>query len=253
MLDAVPTHPDSVIARLDPRVRVAAAALVSALVAVLSRWEAVAGAGLLSATALGLARWEWNAAFRRLAAANTFLLVLWAVLPFTVAGETLFSLGPLAFSRQGACLVLLLSLRCNIILLALLALVVPMPVFTMARALQALGVPGKLVQLFFFTYRYLYVIYHEYERLWRTLKIRGFQPRTDLHTYKSLALLVGLLLVRSYDRSLRVQKAMICRGFRGRFYSLNQWRAGAKDAAFLALLVASLGLVAMLQWTPFAR
>jgi cobalt/nickel transport system permease protein len=76
------------------------------------------------------------------------------------------------------------------------------------------------------------------------MKIRGFAPRTNLHTYRSYAYLVGMLFVRAAARAERVHQAMRCRGFDGRFHSLavfaphpaNQWFAAAAASVMSILL-----------------
>jgi cobalt/nickel transport system permease protein len=101
-----------------------------------------------------------------------------------------------------------------------------------------------LVQLFFFTYRYIHTIHSEYIRLNNALKIRGFKPQTNLHTYKTYAHLVGMMLVRSYDRSKRVYDAMLCRGFKGKFWTLNHFVAKKADfAAGIVMISCIMGLV----------
>ena len=85
-----------------------------------------------------------------------------------------------------------------------------------------------------FTYRYLYVFEQEFHRLVQAMKIRGFQPRTNLHTYRSYAYLAAMLLVRSYDRADRVFQAMLCRGFHGIFYSLRTFSWQRRDGVFVS-------------------
>jgi cobalt/nickel transport system permease protein len=75
--------------------------------------------------------------------------------------------------------------------------------------------PDKIVHLISFAYRYIHVIHTEYGRQLNAMKIRGFYPKSNLHTYKTYAYLVGMLLVKSYDRAKRVQAAMLCRGLIG--------------------------------------
>ena len=81
------------------------------------------------------------------------------------------------------------------------------------------------------------------------LKIRAFQPRTSLHTYRTYAYLVGMLLVRSYDRSERVRNAMVCRGFKGRFYDLSEFSLRPFDFVMIFVFFMVLILIVLLQWT----
>ncbi len=241
---------DSAIHRRDPRLRVLLAALFSAVVAVASRWPALAAALVLALLLFRLANLPLRQAAGRLLLVNVFLLLLWLFLPFVVEGRPLFAVGPFTASREGVLYAALLTLRSNTILLALMSLVATIPMFDLGRALQQLRVPGKLVQLLLFTYRYLHVMQSEHERLLRTLKIRGFQPASNLHTYRSYAYLIALLLVRSFDRSVRVQQAMRCRGFEGRFYNLVEFSIRPADLFALAALAAALAVIAVLQWSP---
>ena len=76
------------------------------------------------------------------------------------------------------------------------------------------------------------------------MKCRGFRARTDLHTLRTIGYLVGMLLVRSLERSDRIMEAMKCRGFDGRFHVLVAFESRPRDfvlAAFLGLV--SLGLL----------
>jgi cobalt/nickel transport system permease protein len=88
----------------------------------------------------------------------------------------------------------------------------------------------------------------------QAMRARGFKPRTDTHTYRTFAWLVGMLLVKSWDRAERVHGAMLCRGFRGRFYTLAAFTARPADYLFLAACAAlSAGLIYMgfIQGRPF--
>ncbi|MCI5159827.1 MAG: cobalt ECF transporter T component CbiQ, partial [Candidatus Electrothrix sp. AUS1_2] len=59
--------------------------------------------------------------------------------------------------------------------------------------------------------------------------------------------MLGMMLVRSWNRGNRVQQAMELRGFSGRFYTLNDTGAIRKSDVLLSagLLFAGMGLVLM--------
>jgi cobalt/nickel transport system permease protein len=117
------------------------------------------------------------------------------------------------------------------------------------HALSHLRVPDKIVQMLLFTVRYFSVIHQEYHRLRSAMKVRGFRPRTNLHTYRSYGYLVGMLLVSTYERSKRIYAAMLCRGFKGRFYTLDHFTLSRRDLAFALVMLLPLALIGMLQWT----
>jgi cobalt/nickel transport system permease protein len=108
--------------------------------------------------------------------------------------------------------------------------------------------PDKLCHLLLFTYRYLYVFELEFQRLVQAMKIRGFQPRTELQTYRSYAYLAGMLLVRSFDRAENVYQAMLCRGFHGVFYSLKTFSWQRRDWLFLVTSLLALTVILCLEW-----
>jgi cobalt/nickel transport system permease protein len=66
------------------------------------------------------------------------------------------------------------------------------------------------------------------------MKARAFWPRSDLHTWRSLGYLIGMLLVRSLERAERILKAMKCRGFDGRLHSGDTLTLRPLDALFAA-------------------
>lgn len=235
---------DSCVARIDPRVRLAAAAVFSTLVAVSYRMPALWGALAASAVLAALAHLPPGAVLRRLMAVNAFTAMLWAVVPFTFPGEALLHLGPLSVSREGVRMAAQVTLKSNAIVLCFMALVATMVPATIGHALHRLRVPDKFVHLLLMTYRYIFVLEEEYRRLARAAHIRGFRPGTNLHTYRTYAYLVGMLFVRAAERAQRVHWAMLCRGFQRRFYSLQEFRLGTRDLLFAAGMTA---LVAVLS------
>ncbi|MGB5984912.1 MAG: cobalt ECF transporter T component CbiQ [Desulfobacterales bacterium] len=241
---------DSWIHGLDPRLRVVAAAAFSLVVALaINPWviALALGAALILA---GLARLPWGRLLRRLALAGLFLLFIGLFLPFAQPGDPLFHLGPLTASRQGTFLALVMITKALTILLTLTALLATMGIGALGHALHRLGMPAKLVYLLLVTYRYLFVMEQEYQRLRRAAQIRGFTPRTNLHTYRTYAYLIGMLLVRAAARAERVHQAMCCRGFCGRFYSLSDYPARRSNRIFAALMGLLILGLALGQWWP---
>ena len=119
----------------------------------------------------------------------------------------------------------------------------------MGRAMGSLRVPSKIVFLFIFTYRYIHAIHREYMRLKDAIDIRGFRPGTNLHTYRTYAYLIGMLLIKSHNRAERVQAAMLCRGFHGKFYDLSEFSLRPSDILLFIFMSLALTIIALLQWT----
>jgi cobalt/nickel transport system permease protein len=242
-------HADSPIQRLDPRVKTIVAGVFSIVVAISDRFSALIPAVFLALVLVCFSRLPIKKVCFRLLVVNGLILLLWCFLPFTLEGEAFFKVGPLVATKEGVIYATVITLKSNAIILALMALIATMSVFTVGRAMRYLRVPAKLVHLFFFTYRYIHVIYSEYQRLMKAMKIRGFRPRTNMHTYRTYAYMVGMLLVKSHDRAERVRAAMLCRGFRGKFYDLSEFTLKPSDVAIMVLMILSVAGIGILEWT----
>lgn len=233
---------------LDPRVRVVAAVLFAVVVVALSSFLALFVALGLAVTTMLVARLPVGPTLRRVAAMDGFIVFMLLMLPFTTPGDVVFSVGPLQATEQGFLLALMIALKANAIVMALLALVGTIEPAELGHALWRLRTPPALVHLLLFTVRYIEVLEREYRRLRLAMRARAFQPRNSLHTYRSIGYLFGMLLVRSLDRSERILDAMKCRGFDGRFHVVEQFSLGRQDAVFgLAAALAGSGLL-LLNW-----
>ena len=239
---------NSLLHRLDPRGKIIIAALFAVMMAVAKSMPAALAGLVLSLLCLALARLPLKKVIVRLLVVNSFIFFLWFVLPLTYPGDAVLTFGPLSATRQGLIFTGLVTLKSNAIIIALMALVATVPVVTLGQAMHDMRFPDKLCHLLLFTYRYLYVFEQEFHRLVQAMKIRGFQPRTNLHTYRSYAYLAAMLLVRSYDRADRVFQAMLCRGFHGIFYSLRTFSWHRRDGIFVVVSMLALAVLLYLEW-----
>ncbi len=237
---------NSLLHRRDARVKILAACVLIMILALTDSFL-VAAAGLVSASLLLLsARLRERPVLRHLLAANLFILFLWLTLPLTYGGDSLTAMGPFALSSAGIRLCSLITLKTNAIVLILLALLSTSNVASLGHGLEGLAVPPKLCFMLLSTYRYIFVIHQEYQRLQRAARMRGFVARTNLHTYRTFSHLFAMTLVKSWNRARRVHQAMILRGFNGRLIPLRQPQLMVADYLFLvALLIFSCGLAAL--------
>lgn len=184
----------------------------------------------------------------RFVAVNIFILFLWVTLPLTAGGAPLFTLGPLAVSEKGVLMALQITIKANAIMLITLALLSTTPILQIGRSLQNMGLSRKLVMLLLTTYRYLTVIEQEFRRLRVAASLRCFQPKSNLHTYRTYSHLIGMTLVLSWERSHRIHRAMIMRGFDGHnFPILEPGTPSGRSGQLIFLLVASSLLLAFLS------
>ncbi|MGA2035338.1 MAG: cobalt ECF transporter T component CbiQ [Thermoguttaceae bacterium] len=233
---------------VDPRARLVVAVALSVAVALAQRPAGLALALAAALLAILMSGLSPGVVLRRLLPLELLVLVLLALLPLTTHGTIGMHVGPLAFSREGLWLGTKIALKSNTIVLALLALVATMDGATLGHALSHFRVPRKLVHLLLFSVRYLDVLQRESRRLRWAMKVRGFRPRMDLHTYRAYGYLVGMLLVRSFDRAERIMAAMKCRGFRGQFHLLDHFAFSRRDMPFCLVSAALLAALAATEW-----
>lgn len=224
------------VATLDPRLRLLAALAFALAVVAL---QTPAGAALAFGCAIGLALSAGLplALLRRGLPLALLMLVLLLTLPFTVpaAGPALWTLGPLAVSAEGLRLAAMVLLKAGAVLLALMTWVGTLEPAVLGHALGRLGAPARFVDLLLLTLRQVQLIDEEYQRMRQALRVRGFVPRADRHTLRTLGWLIGMLLVRGHARAARVAAAMRLRGWRGRVHLLDGLRWRARDSLLLPL------------------
>jgi cobalt/nickel transport system permease protein len=125
----------------------------------------------------------------------------------------------------------------------LLVSTTPLP--QLLRGLEMLGVPGFLLMVAQFLYRYLFVIVEQAHRMRLGALCRGGLKRRS-GGFRAAAGALGVLFARSYERAGRIHRAMVSRGFQGQFQLLSSARFGLADAAFVSV-AAGLPLAASLS------
>ena len=237
-------RPVTVILPDDLRLRLVAAFI---LVAVLSQLRSlpIAAAALAGVGAIALALGGEGVRWRRLLHVEGFVLLLFLTLPFTVAGRPLLAIGPFTASAEGVARAALVACKLSACVLVLMILLGAIDPNRLGGALRAMHVPEPIVRLFVLTVRYLGLIRDEARRLNDAMRARAFRPGSNRHAWRSYGNLIGMLLVRALERAERVQDAMLCRGFSGRF-PYAALAAPAKSDWFGFALLTGLALAALL-------
>ena len=235
------------LAAFDPRLKLLLAvafALAVVLVegSVLKAFFVVVGLSLCVAARIPRAK-----LLRRIAALEGFMVMMVILLPFTVPGPTLFTVGGLHASWTGLFQGIDILLTATAVVCGLMALVGSLPANVLGQTLASLGVPERLVALLMLTVRYLDVVGGEYRRMRNSMRARAFVAGTNRHTWRSVGHLVGMGLLRSIDRAERVTDAMRCRGFDGRYPILYPFRWQPRDS--LAATAAMLALTGVVMWS----
>lgn len=246
----------SVVHQLDPRVKV-----VVTILFILSNVLLPDGAWLAFGLAWGgillinvLARLPLLYAFKRSFVALPFALAAVTIM-FTLPGQPLatFHFGPWTLTLTDAGLIRFVSIviRSWLSVQVAILLVATTQFPDLMHALRHLRMPQILVAVVSFTYRYLFVLSDEVTRMLRardarSARLAGHRSGGSLLWRARIAgHMIGQLFLRSYERSERIYNAMVARGYRGHFYTLNPH--AMKSGDWLLGGVAVLAVI-MLQW-----
>jgi cobalt/nickel transport system permease protein len=200
--------------RLDARLKlVFAAAYVVAVVATpTGSWRVLGSLGLGLAFLIGLS----GASLRSLLLRWAGFLALVGFLAVTVA--------PSLAARSGSGLfatILTILTKNGLAFLMMLVLAEVTPWRDLLLAMRGLGVPRVLVATLQFMERYLHVLGDELGRMITARRARSFGTR-GLLSWDLLTGMIGMLLLRSFERAERVHAAMIARGWDGTIRSLKE-------------------------------
>jgi len=182
-------------------------------------WLKVAGSLLvvLITVVSPLSAWGWFvfAALSLIAVAwisrvpPAFLLKRLLLLEPVVLGVALLTL----FQPGGLFIFSGIVVKSTICLSTMILLSSTTPFSELLLVLRRLRLPDLLITTLALMYRYLFVLADEAERMHRARASRTFVQRR-WHGWKSLALLISQLFIRSTERAERIYAAMLARGWK---------------------------------------
>lgn len=126
-------------------------------------------------------------------------------------------------------------LRSNLIIFFSLLIFHSQNAFDVASSLHTLKIGDKMSSIVYFCAKFIGEFKSEFIRLKKTLKVRGFMPKTSLFTYKIYANLVAMLFLNAFCKAQILEKTFIVRNFNGKFYHHTKQKIGFFDY-FLFLL-----------------
>jgi cobalt/nickel transport system permease protein len=234
--------------RWDVRFKIVALISYCFLVAALRNLHPAIAAVGISATAVLVARADLIRVLMRVMAVTGFLGMLLVIMPLTasqhstdtvvrVSGWPFFSFNLRALTAAGV-----IGAKALAIALMMEPLLATAPLPVTLHGLSKLGLPDMLGQMVLLSHRYVHVFRHEAQRMSSGMRVRGFQKHTDIDTLRAVSHFLGMLLVRSYERTERVFDAMRARGYVGRFPEPAVLRSSRKDYGF-SLIWALIGMM----------
>ena len=169
---------------------------------------------LITCVLFSLSQIPFSFLIKRLRYPSWFILAVIFLLPFVSGTTPILELGYLTIKEEGCWQALLVSVRFFCILTISLVMFGTAPFLSSIKAMRSLGLPRVIVDMTLLSYRYLEELGEMLTTMQRAMKLRGFQPnKFNRRNLEVFAQLTGSILIRSYDRSLRIYQAMILRGY----------------------------------------
>ncbi|MDS1029375.1 cobalt ECF transporter T component CbiQ [Bacillota bacterium LX-D] len=239
--------------QLDTRVKIISVLLIIVIATSLKTINTLAIAVSLMLCLLIYTRVPFRECLTRILWVLPFAGVMLILMPFVTPGQeaAVFSLGAwkVAVTQQGIAKAFMYTGRVLTSVLALSYLTLTTDLSELLHGLRKVGLPAILVNLLAFTIRYFSVFQEELERMKVARKARGFQAGKsllDVHTMRTLAELIGILFIRSYERGDRVYNSMLARGYTGEFSCCGHCLPSLKECcAGIVLVILVLGLKAI--------
>jgi cobalt/nickel transport system permease protein len=138
-----------------------------------------------------------------------FLKRLLSILPFVILVVV-----SIPFIQQDGWIIFISCILKSILIILSLILLIQTTRFNhLLNELRNLRVPGLIIMLLSFMYRYLFVVEDEILRKKRALDLRSAGKR-DWKIMKSTANMLGSLFIHTYERAERIYLAMCARGYK---------------------------------------
>jgi cobalt/nickel transport system permease protein len=238
----------------DVRCKIVTMLAYSFAVASLHHPAAAAAAVLISLAVLLAAKVSFHKVLLRVLALAGFLGMLLIVMPLTVPahpGDTLLVFGSLDWLEvnvRGIVLAATIGAKAMAVALLMEPLLGTAPLPVTLHGLSRLGVPEMAGQMVLLSYRYLHVFSHEARRMTSGMKARGFEKKTNLDTLRALGNFLGMIFVRSFERTERVFDAMQARGYKGRFPDPGRLQIQGRDILLTGVWIAAGTALVWFDW-----
>jgi cobalt/nickel transport system permease protein len=218
----------------DPRLKIVSTLTLIFSIILLYNLELIIIGMLFSIFLVYVSKIPFSFVLNRLKWVFIFILPFFLIIPFTLMGDgdEIARFGGITLIFRGIEYVLFATM---IVIKALTAVMLIFPMIATSRiditikALEGLHLPNKLVQMFAFTYRYIFVLSDEFTLMERSLTSRGFKRRTNLYTLTTISKAIAMLFVNSYERADRVFYAMRSKGYAGKITTMHEFILRRRD------------------------
>jgi len=240
----------STIHRWDPRIKILSMFILAFCIGSVKNIFVALPCLIISLILVALTRIPAAFSIKRLATSTLFVGPFFIVMPLTmkpVPGDVIYYFSHINFleiNPRGLQLAALVYAKAASIVLLTVPMLGTNRFDISIKALEHLKVPNSVIQMILFTYRYIFVFIAEMNRMITAMRLKRFIAKTNLHTLKTYGNFVGVLLLRSFERTERVYYAMLARGYVGVLKTRFDYQIKAKDVIkAVPILLAIVGII----------
>ncbi len=239
----------SFIHQLDPRTKFITTLLFILAVTITppTRWQVFILYFLLMATLILFSKVPILYVLKRSLVIMPFVALIAISIPFMKKGEVAGSyniwLWEVSVTYSGLQVFANVLAKAWLSVLSLILLTSTTKLTNLLKALEQLWMPGVMVMILSFMYRYIFILVDEVMRMKQARDSRNFGGKR-LWQIRTIGNMIGTLFIRSYEKGERVYAAMLARGFDGQSRTLHRLSFRPVDAYFgisfgLVLILAS--------------
>ena len=187
----------------------------------------------------GISLWHY---FQKLSKLYPMIFFITFILPFIPdKGTPVLSFGWIHLYQTGLNNFLMINIKSILIIFMSIVLTTTTDFNLLLKALEKLRIPGIVIILLAFMYRYIFLLIDEDERNFFAYQSRHI--RLSLRgKIKSLAKQIAVIFLRTFERGERVYLAMEARAFTGKIFTMGQLHWGVKDTIILGVYLVFLVL-----------
>ncbi len=208
---------ESYLHRMDGRIKTVVLLAAIVTVSLLTRWPLAAGTLAVAWALIFTLRLSFKRILLRLSVpfgvAWLVLLSLMFTTGHTVLGTARLGQVALHVYREGALLGFLIMLRILAAVSLAMLLSFSTPMGDILATLRLLKAPGLILDLADMIYRYVFLIEETAVTMRKAQRARGGEGLSWRRQARDMGIVAGNLLIKAFDRSLRIYKAMLARGY----------------------------------------
>lgn len=228
----------SVIHRMNPMTKVVAVLVMVISVAIVKDIYMALFALLLSFLMIFFAKLPIKFIVKRIWSPFLFILIFAAALLLSSSGgEVLWTFGFLEITKESALNAALILVRATAAIIMITVLLATTRFDTIIKVLYDLKMPVFLLQILMFSYRYIFVFSDELENMKNSMASKGFRPKLSMRMFSSIANMLGMLLIKSFERGDDVYRSMIAKGYTGKPAIITENKMKSADYVIVSAII----------------